>query len=218
MPDRLQTLERFIKTGIAAVIRAKSSADLMQVADAIKAGGVDVIELTMTTPNALQIIEQTASKYGDEVLIGAGTVLDAETCRLAILAGAEFIVGPCLDREMIEMAHRYDKLVMPGTFTPTEILQAWQWGADLIKVFPADILGPTFFKDVLGPLPQVRLVPTGGVDLNTAADFLKAGCVALCAGGALIDKKAVAEGRFEVITETARKFREIIDATRAEMT
>lgn len=217
MPDRIHTLERIIKTGIAAVIRAKSSQDLIRVADAIKAGGVDVIEVTMTTPDALKVIEETSRKYRDDVLIGAGTVLDAETCRLAILAGAEFIVGPCLDRGMIEMAHRYDKLVMPGTFTPTEILQAWQWGADLIKVFPADILGPAFFKDVLGPLPQVRLVPTGGVDLDTAADFLRAGCVALCAGGALIDQKAVAEGRFEVVTETAHKFRQIIDATRAQM-
>jgi len=217
MSDRIKTLDRIIKTGIAAVIRAKSSDHLVQVADAIKEGGVDVIEVTMTTPNALQVIEEVAGKYGDEVLIGVGTVLDAETCRMAILAGAEFIVGPCLDRDMIEMAHRYDKLVMPGTFTPTEILQAWQWGADLIKVFPADILGPTFFKDVLGPLPQVRMVPTGGVDLTTAADFLKAGCVALCAGGALIDSKAVAEGRFDVVTDTARRFREIIDETRAEM-
>ena len=217
MPDRMTALKRILDTGIAAVIRAQSSEHLMRVADAIKEGGVDVIEVTMTTPNALQVIEETSSKYGDDVLIGVGTVLDAETCRMAILAGAQFVVGPCLDRDMIEMAHRYDKLAMPGTFTPTEILQAWQWGADLIKVFPADILGPTFFKDVLGPLPQVRMVPTGGVNLDTAADFLRAGCVALCAGGALIDKKAVAEGKFDVVTETARRFREIIDATREEM-
>ncbi|HUS80826.1 MAG TPA: bifunctional 4-hydroxy-2-oxoglutarate aldolase/2-dehydro-3-deoxy-phosphogluconate aldolase [Armatimonadota bacterium] len=217
MPDRIRTLDWIIKTGMAAVIRAKSSDHLMQVADAIKEGGIDVIEVTMTTPDALKVIEETARKYGDEVLIGVGTVLDAETCRLAILAGAEFVVGPCLDRPMIEMAHRYDKLVMPGCFTPTEILQAWNWGADLVKVFPADILGPTFFKDILGPLPQVRMVPTGGVALDTAADFLKAGCVALCAGSSLIDKTAVVEGRFGAVTETARQFREIIDATRAEM-
>jgi len=217
MADRIQTLDRFLKTGIAAVIRAKSSDHLMHVAEAIKEGGVDVIEVTMTTPNALAVIEETVNKFGDDVLIGVGTVLDPETCRMAILAGAEFVVGPCLNREMIEMAHRYDKLVMPGTFTPTEILQAWEWGGDLIKVFPADVLGPRFFKDVLGPLPQVRMVPTGGVDLDTAADFLKAGCAALCAGGSLIDKNAVAEGRFDVVTETARRFREIIDATREEM-
>ena len=217
MPDRNEIFNRIMTTGIAAVIRAKSSDHLMHVADAIKEGGVDVIEVTMTTPNALAVIEEVANKYGDEVLIGVGTVLDAETCRMAILAGAEFIVGPCLDRAMIEMAHRYDKLIMPGAFTPTEIKQAWDWGADLVKVFPADIFGPTFFKDVLGPLPQIRMVPTGGVDLDTAADFLKAGAVALCAGSSLIDKNAVAEGRFDVVTETARRFREIIDATREEL-
>ncbi len=217
MPSRIEMFNRIIDTGIAAVIRAKSSDHLMKVADAIKEGGVDVIEVTMTTPNALAVIEEAANKYGDDVLIGVGTVLDPETCRMAILAGAQFIVGPCLDRATIEMAHRYDKLIMPGAFTPTEIKQAWDWGADLVKVFPADILGPTFFKDVLGPLPQIRMVPTGGVDLDTAADFLKAGAVALCAGSSLIDKNAVAEGRFDVVTETARRFREIIDATREEL-
>ena len=203
--------------GMAAVIRAKSSDHLMQVADAIKEGGIDVIEVTMTTPNALQVIEEVANKYGDEVLIGVGSVLDAETCRMAILSGAEFVVGPCLDRDMIEMAHRYDKPVLPGAFTPTEIKQAWDWGADMVKVFPADVGGPGYFKAVLGPLPQIRLVPTGGVNIDTTPAFLKAGAVALCAGGALVDKKAVAEGRFDVVTETARKFRETIDQTREEM-
>jgi len=217
MADRMSTLDWILRCGMAAVIRAKSSDHLMQVADAIKEGGIDVIEVTMTTPDALKVIEETSSKYGDDVLIGVGTVLDAETCRLAILAGAEFIVGPCLDRPMMEMAHRYDKLVMPGAFTPTEIKTAWDWGADLVKVFPADVAGPTYFKDILGPLPQIRMVPTGGVNLDTAGDFLKAGAVALCAGSALVDKKAVAEGRFDVVTDTARKFREIIDQAREEM-
>lgn len=203
--------------GMAAVIRAKSSDHLMQVAEAIKEGGVDVIEVTMTTPNALEVIEEVANKYGDQVLIGVGSVLDAETCRMAILSGAEFVVGPCLDRDMIEMAHRYDKPVLPGAFTPTEIKQAWDWGADMVKVFPADVGGPGYFKAILGPLPQIRLVPTGGVNIDTTPEFLKAGAVALCAGSALVDKKAVAEGRFDVVTETARKFREAIDRTREEM-
>ncbi|MGI5816772.1 MAG: bifunctional 4-hydroxy-2-oxoglutarate aldolase/2-dehydro-3-deoxy-phosphogluconate aldolase [Armatimonadota bacterium] len=217
MPTRLQTINWITDCGMAAVIRAKSSDHLMQVADAIKQGGIDVIEVTMTTPNALQVIEEVAEKYGDEVLIGVGTVLDAETCRMAILSGAEFVVGPCLDRDMIEMAHRYDKPVLPGAFTPTEIKQAWDWGADMVKVFPADVGGPGYFKAILGPLPQIRLVPTGGVDIDTTPAFLKAGAVALCAGGALVDSKAVAEGRFDVVTETARRFREVIDQTREEM-
>ncbi len=217
MPTRMETIDWIIRCGMAAVIRAKSSDHLMQVADAIKEGGIDVIEVTMTTPDALKIIEETSNKYGDEVLIGVGSVLDAETCRMAILAGAQFVVGPCLDRGMIEMAHRYDKPVLPGAFTPTEIKTAWDWGADMVKVFPADVGGPGYFKAILGPLPQIRLVPTGGVNLDTTPEFLKAGAVALCAGSALVDKKAVAEGRFDVVTETARRFREVIDRTREEM-
>ncbi|MEA3401290.1 MAG: bifunctional 4-hydroxy-2-oxoglutarate aldolase/2-dehydro-3-deoxy-phosphogluconate aldolase [Armatimonadota bacterium] len=217
MPTRLETMEWIMDCGMAAVIRAKSSEHLMQVADAINEGGVDVIEVTMTTPDALAVIEETSSKYGDEVLIGVGSVLDAETARMAILSGAEFVVGPCLDRGMIEMAHRYDKPVLPGAFTPTEIKQAWDWGADMVKVFPASVAGPSYFKAILGPLPQIRLVPTGGVNIDTTPEFLRAGAVALCAGSALVDKQAVAEGRFDVVTETARKFREAIDRTREEM-
>lgn len=217
MPTRIETMKWITDCGMAAVIRAKSSDSLMQVAEAIKEGGIDVIEVTMTTPNALAVIEEVANKYGDQVLIGVGSVLDAETCRMAILSGAQFVVGPCLDRPMMEMAHRYDKPVLPGAFTPTEIKQAWDWGADFVKVFPADVGGPAYFKAILGPLPQVRLVPTGGVDIDTTPAFLKAGAVALCAGSALVDKKALAEGRFDVITETARRFREAIDSTREEM-
>lgn len=217
MPTRIDTINWFTDCGMAAVIRAKSSDHLMQVAEAIKEGGIDVIEVTMTTPNALAVIEEAVDRFGDEVLIGVGTVLDSETCRLAILAGAEFVVGPCLDRDMIEMAHRYDKPILPGAFTPTEIKQAWDWGADMVKVFPAEVGGPTYFKSILGPLPQIRLVPTGGVDIDTTPDFLRAGAVALCAGSALVDGKAVAEGRFDVVTDTARRFREAIDRTREEM-
>ena len=217
MPTRLDTIKWITDCGMAAVIRAKSSDHLMQVADAINEGGINVIEVTMTTPNALAVIEEAVNKFGDEVLIGVGTVLDSETCRLAILAGAEFVVGPCLDRDMIEMAHRYDKPILPGAFTPTEIKQAWDWGADMVKVFPAEVGGPTYFKSILGPLPQIRLVPTGGVDIDTTPAFLRAGAVALCAGSALVDNKAVAEGRFDVVADTARRFREAIDNTRAEM-
>ncbi len=217
MPTRLETMDWIMDCGMAAVIRAKSSEHLMQVADAIKEGGVDVIEVTMTTPDALAVIEETSNKYGDDVLIGVGSVLDAETARMAILSGAEFIVGPCLDRGMIEMGHRYDKPVIPGAFTPTEIKQAWDWGGDMVKVFPASVGGPSYFKAILGPLPQIRLIPTGGVNIDSTPEFLKAGAVALCAGSALVDKQAVAEGRFDVVTETARRFREVIDTAREEM-
>ncbi len=215
MPNRIETLDRVLQAGITAVIRANSSEHLSQVADALKAGGVECIEVTMTTPNALQVIEETTQRFGEEVLIGVGSVLDAETARAAILAGAEFVVSPVLNVGMIEMAHRYDKVAVPGAFTPTEIITAWQNGADLVKVFPAGRVGPTFFKDVLGPLPQVRLVPTGGVNLDTAAEFIKNGAAALCVGSAMMPKAAMAEGRFEVITDLACHFVEIVRQTRA---
>jgi len=168
----------------------------------------------MTTPNALQVISEVSEKFGDEVLIGVGTVLDAETARAAILAGAEFVVAPSFDPRVIEMSHRYDKPVVPGCFTPTEIVNAWSAGADLVKLFPATAVGPQYIKDIRGPLPQVRIVPTGGVDLTNAGDFIKAGAVALAVGSAMVDKQAVADERFEVVTETARKFVEAVNDAR----
>lgn len=215
MADRMETLDRILRAGITAVIRAKSSEHLNRVADALKAGGVECIEVTMTTPNALRVIEETAQRLGEEVLIGVGSVLDEETARAAILAGAQFVVSPVLNLDMIKMAHRYDKVAVPGTFTPTEIITAWENGADLVKVFPAGRVGPAFFKDVLGPLPQVRLVPTGGVNLDTAAEFIKNGAAALCVGSAMMPKDALAEGRFDVITDLARQFVEIVQQARA---
>lgn len=217
MPDRMEILDRILQAGIVAVIRAQSSEHLSKVADALKAGGVECIEVTMTTPNALQVIEETAQRFGEEVLIGVGSVLDAQTARAAILAGAQFVVGPVLNLDMIKMAHRYDKLAVPGTFTPTEIITAWENGADLVKVFPAGRVGPDFFKDVLGPLPQVRLVPTGGVNLDTAAEFIKKGAAALCVGSAIMPKDVMAEGRFDVITDRARRFVQIVEQARAEL-
>ncbi len=215
MPDKHQTLQRILDTGITAVIRAKSSAHLIEVAEAIKAGGVECIEVTMTTPDALKVIEETSKRFGDEVVIGVGSVLDAETARAAILAGAEFAVGPCLDLGVIEMCRTYSKPVIPGAFTPTEILTAWRAGADLVKVFPAGGLGPTYFKDVLAPLPQVKLVPTGGVDVDTAGDFIKAGAAALCVGSAMMPKDAMAEGKWDVLTDLASKFVRAVQEARS---
>lgn len=210
-----QQLQVMIDTGIVAVIRASSSSELMDVIAALKAGGVRAIEVTMTTPNALSVIKETAERFGSDVLVGVGSVLDAETARMAMLAGAEFVVGPVLNLDMIRMCNRYDKIVVPGAFTPTEILTAWEAGADVVKVFPATKLGPSFFKDVLGPLPQVRLTPTGGVTIETAPEFIKAGAVFVGAGTALVDKKAVAERRFDVIAETAERFVSVIKSARS---
>ncbi len=194
------------ESGIIAIVRFDRPEQLIQVAQAIRAGGVGVIEFTMTTPNALDIIEESGREFGDEVLLGAGTVLDAETARAAILAGAEFIVSPTLDPEVIEVCRRYSKVVIPGAFTPTEILTAWQRGADFVKVFPASFGGPGYLKAIRGPLPQVKLIPVGGVSLENSADFIRAGAVAVAVGGNLVKKRAIAEGNFAELTETARQF------------
>lgn len=198
-------LKRILDSGVVAIVRLDSAGQLGQVARAIKAGGVDVIEFTMTTPGALDIIAASTQEFGDEVLLGAGTVLDAETARAAILAGARFIVSPTLNPATVELCHRYSVIAVPGTFTPTEILTAWEWGADLVKVFPASVGGPGYIKAVLAPLPQVRLVPTGGVDQQNAADYIQAGAAAVAVGGRLVDKKLVAAGDFNALTETARE-------------
>jgi len=203
-----------IDTGVVAVIRASGSAELMDVIEALRRGGIRAVEVTMTTPGALDVIKETAERFGDDVLVGVGSVLDAETARMAMLAGAQFIVGPVLNLDVIRICKRYDKIVIPGAFTPTEILTAWEAGADVVKVFPATKLGPSFFKDVLGPLPQVRLTPTGGVTVETAPEFIKAGAVFVGAGSALVDKTAVAQRRFDVITETAERFVSAIKAAR----
>lgn len=202
---RLDTVQRIIACGIIAIVRMDDAAGLGQVARAIKEGGVDVIEFTMTTPGALKTIEQCITEFGTSVLLGAGTVLDPETARAAILAGARFLVSPTFNSAVITMAHRYDVAILPGTFTPTEMLTAWEAGADLLKVFPAAAVGPQYFKDVLAPLPFLQLVPTGGVSLENTADFIRAGAVAVAVGSALVDKRAIVEGRFDLLAEKAHQ-------------
>jgi 2-dehydro-3-deoxyphosphogluconate aldolase/(4S)-4-hydroxy-2-oxoglutarate aldolase len=177
----------------------------VNVAEALKAGGMDVIEFTCSTPGAIDMIKQASAHFGDEVLMGAGTVLDPETARAAILAGAEFIVTPALNLDTVELCNRYGKPIVPGALTPTEILTAWQAGADMVKVFPASIGGPKYIKAVLAPLPQLRLVPTGGVSAENAAEYLKAGATALGVGGNLVNKEAVAKGDWGAITAEAKK-------------
>ncbi|HMK09935.1 MAG TPA: bifunctional 4-hydroxy-2-oxoglutarate aldolase/2-dehydro-3-deoxy-phosphogluconate aldolase [Anaerolineales bacterium] len=198
------------RTGLIAIVRLERSSELVKVAKAIAAGGVSVIEFTLTTPGALRTIEESTRELGDQVLIGAGTVLDGETARAAILAGAEFVVAPTLNLDVIEICHRYDKLVVPGAYTPTEILTAWEHGADFVKVFPAEIGGPAYLKAVRAPLPQVKMIPVGGVSLETAEAFLRAGAVALGVGSNLVDRKAVAEGRLEQLTASALALSQVV--------
>jgi 2-dehydro-3-deoxyphosphogluconate aldolase/(4S)-4-hydroxy-2-oxoglutarate aldolase len=206
---------RFIQdSGVIAIVRFDRSEELIQVARAIRAGGVSAIEFTMTTPNALAIIESATHEFGDDVLLGAGTVLDPETARAAILAGAQFIVTPTLNPKVIEVSHRYSKVVIPGAFTPTEILTAWEWGADFVKVFPAEFGGPEYFKAIRAPLPQVKLIPVGGVSLENAGDFIKAGAAAVAVGSNLVKKSAIAAKNFAELTGLAQQFVEAVNRAR----
>ena len=209
---KLEQMQRIESSGVVAIIRANNSTELIDVAAAIKAGGVDVIEVTMTTPNALRVISDVADRFGDEVLVGVGSVLDAETARAAILAGAEFVVSPVTKADIIELCNRYSKVVMPGAFTPTEILKAWESGSDYVKVFPASNVGPAYIKDIRAPLPHIPLIPTGGVNAENAGEFIKAGAVALGVGGALVSNKLIAERAFDRLTQAARQ---LIEAVRA---
>jgi 2-dehydro-3-deoxyphosphogluconate aldolase/(4S)-4-hydroxy-2-oxoglutarate aldolase len=210
-------LRRVLDCGIVAVVRSPDSLQLVEVTRALADGGVTVVEITMTVPNALDVVREVRRDLGDRVLLGAGTILDPETARAALLAGAEYLVAPTLNLDVIRLCQRYDKLVMPGAFTPTEILTAWEAGADIVKVFPADVVGPAFFKALRGPLPQVRLMPTGGVDLSTAAEFLRAGACCLGVGGQLVEPKAVAERSFDRIRDLARQYVTIVQHTRNQM-
>ena len=203
--DRDQVLQKMIDCGVVAVLRAKSSAELLDVSKALYEGGVTSIEVTMTTPGALKVIEEVARKMSGQVIVGVGSVLDGETARAAILAGAEFVVGPVFKESAMEVAKSHGKVIIPGAFSPTEILRAWEAGADVVKVFPATAVGPKYFRDLLGPFPQLRLTPTGGVMVENIGEFIKAGAVFVGAGTSLVDIKAVSEKRFDVITETARR-------------
>lgn len=207
-------LQRVLDCGIVAVVRSPDSGQLVEVARALADGGVTAVEITMSVPDALDVVRQVRRALGDRLLLGAGTILDPETARAALLAGAEYIVAPTLNLDVVRLCQRYDKLVMPGAFTPTEILTAWEAGADIVKVFPADCVGPAFFKALRGPLPQVRLMPTGGVDLQTAADFLRAGACCLGVGGQLVEPKAVADGDFARIGALARQYVAVVKQVR----
>ena len=217
MPDRSAAVERLCRRGIIAVVRAKSSQQLLEVARCLLAGGVDCIEITMTTPDALEVIRRCREAMGDEALIGVGSVLSGQIARQAIQAGAQYVVSPILDAGMIAAAHEADVPAVPGAFSPTEIHTATQAGADVVKVFPATRLGPGFFKDLLAPMPHLKLLPTGGVNLDTAGDFIKAGGVTLAVGSALVDKQALATGDMDKIRSLAERFVKAVADARAEM-
>lgn len=212
--SRETDLQRVLSGGLVAVVRAPDATHLVDVIAALAEGGVCVAEVTFTVPNALDVLKAAKARLGDRVLLGAGTVLDPETARAALLAGAEFIVSPTLNLDVIRLCKRYDKLVFPGAFTPTEILSAWEAGADIVKVFPADVLGSAYFKAMRGPLPQIRLMPTGGVDLNTAGEFLRAGACCLGVGSQMVDPKAVIREDYEYLRGLAWQFTQAVALAR----
>lgn len=197
-----------------AVIRADDPTNLVEVAKALSKGGVNIIEITMTVPGALNIIASASNTLADTAFIGAGTVLDAMTARMAIVAGASFIVGPCFDADTVAICKLYDTIVIPGCLTPTEIVDAWKSGADIIKVFPGRIGTPEYFQDIKGPLPQVRMMPTGNVNMVTTPRYIKAGAVAVGVGKALVDPTALKMQQFATITENARIFCKIVAEAR----
>jgi 2-dehydro-3-deoxyphosphogluconate aldolase / (4S)-4-hydroxy-2-oxoglutarate aldolase len=215
MAAKQEMLTALRETGVVAVIRTENPKDLVAVARALAAGGVRFVEITMTVPGALDIIRDAVKQLGaSDIFIGAGTVLDPVTARAAIIAGARFVVGPGFDPSVVEVCATYGVPVMPGAFTPSEVITAWKGGADVVKIFPADIGGPDYIKTIKEPLPQVELLPTKGIDLKTAGAYLRAGAIAVGAGGALVSKALMAAGDYARITENARQFQAIVREAR----
>ena len=211
-----QTIASILDIGLVAIVRTDAPESALEAAKAIYRGGVRAIEVTMTVPGALKVLETLADEFGDKVVLGAGTVLDPETARSCMLAGAEFFVTPSLNTRTIEMCRRYSKAIMPGALTPTEVVTAWEAGADMVKIFPiGNVGGPSYLKALKGPLPQIHMIPTGGVNLSNAADFLEAGASAIAAGSDLVTKKALAEGDFDFIEKTAKQFLDIVQQARS---
>ena len=214
--NREQILHQIHKIGLVPVLRAPSAQAAIAAAAAIEAGGVPVLEITMTVPDALAVIQAVVQSSEGRVLVGAGTVLDPETARACILAGAQFVVSPSLNVKTIELCRRYSVPVIPGALTPTEVVTAWEGGADVVKVFPCSAVGGAKYLAALrGPLPHIPLIPTGGVSLSTAADFLAVGAFALGVGSDLVDISALQDGKPEIITENARKYLTIVERARS---
>jgi len=213
--DKTQLLQDILDSGVVAIVRLDSTDNLIKVAEAIREGGVRHIEFTMTMPGALAIVEQASKTFGDDVVMGAGTVLDAETARAAILAGARFIVAPNLNPDVIAMCNRYSVISMPGALTPTEVMQAWDAGADVVKIFPASEFGPSYIKALKAPLPQVKLAPVGGVSLDNVSEWIKMGSSCVGVGSALVNSKLIADGDWQALTDRAKGFIDGVQAGRA---
>lgn len=216
MVAKQKVLEQIRSVGVLPVVRAESAAQAVELATAIAAGGVTVLEITMTVPGAIRAIASIVKERPD-ILVGAGTVLDPETARICMLEGAQFVVSPALNVKTVEICQRYDVAVLPGALTPTEVVTAWQSGADVIKIFPASALGGArYLRALKAPLPQIEMIPTGGCSLTTAAEFLEAGAFALGVGAELVDLKALAAGRASEITENARQYLELVKQVRGQ--
>jgi 2-dehydro-3-deoxyphosphogluconate aldolase/(4S)-4-hydroxy-2-oxoglutarate aldolase len=212
-----ESIHRLLNPGVVAVIRADSSAQLLNICTALADGGVTGMEITMTTPNALEAIKEVTTALGSRIYMGVGSVIDATTARLAILAGAEFVVTPITKEEIIRCCNRYSKPIVCGAYTPTEALNAYELGADFIKIFPADGLGPNYIKAIKAPMPQLQIIPTGGVDVNTCADFIKAGCAAVAAGSSLLKKDLVEKQDWKGLSALAAQFVENVAQARASL-
>src|SRR6201988_3173464 len=213
--SKTETIKRIRDTGVIPVVRATSADEAMRAIDAIREGGISVLEITMTVPGALKVIEEVSNRYGKDALVGAGTVLDPEIAEACVSSGAQFVVSPALNLETIACCRRLGVAVMPGALTPTEVVQAWNAGADFVKVFPAGAVGgASYLKALKAPLPQIELVPTGGVSLKTGPDFIRAGAAELGVGADLVDIKAIREGQSAVITERAKQFLQIVREAR----
>lgn len=211
-----ETFQHICDTGLVAVIRADSAEQCVSLCRALGAGGVDCWEITMSTPNAFAAIAAVRKELAGEGIVGVGTVIDGATASSAIHAGAEFVFCPTISEDAIAAAKRYGKVIVPGALTPTEILRAWTLGGDMVKVFPAGHFGPKYFKDLRGPLPQIKLTPTGGVDLTTAADWLAAGAVSLGVGSALVKMDLVRAEKWDELSELAKQYSDVVKAFRAK--
>src|SRR6476661_9766499 len=213
-----QVLSLITEIGIVPVVRTATAEGAIKAVDAIYRGGIRAAEITMTVPGAIRALEKVADQFGDKIVLGAGTVLYPETARACMLAGAQFFVTPSLKLSTIEMVKRYSKVICPGALTPTEVLTAWEAGADIVKIFPAgNVGGPKYIKALKGPLPHIEMIPTGGVNLETAGEFLKAGACAVAVGGELVDPKSVKEGRYDVFEERAKQYLAAIRKARTEI-
>ncbi|MCG5102480.1 bifunctional 4-hydroxy-2-oxoglutarate aldolase/2-dehydro-3-deoxy-phosphogluconate aldolase [Oceanobacillus alkalisoli] len=216
MKTKVKTIDRLTESGVIAVIRKVPKDKVLKVAESLIEGGVNALEITMDGEGAQSLIEQLTREFAGDAIIGAGTVLDGIAADAAIRSGAAFVVSPILKKDVIETTIRYGKVSIPGVMTPTEMVQAVEWGADIVKVFPASVGGPAFIKNIKGPLPQIDIIPTGGVDLKNGSDFIKAGAVAIGAGGNLVDKQAILTENYTIIRDKARQYVELVRLAREE--